>query len=151
MSGQGYIVPAALLRLAIEKASQEEAQQLSECEPLVTELDELERSFPSRLEIARAEAGIEMPTLSKAAKEAVAQSSAAGQEIDRLLYRKCNRATTAREIIEELLAVARADMKSAAFLAREAPDEPCEQIVSELYEKKRVVVDRLKAFLAANP
>lgn len=151
MSEQGYVIPAVLLRLAIEKATAEDAQHLSECERLVAELDTLERSFPTRLENARAEVGIEMPRLSKAAKEAVAESSTAAQEIDRLLYRRCNRATTAGEIVRELLAVAREDMKSAAFLAREAPDEPSREILEELYDKKRDVVERLKGFLATNP
>ena len=151
MSGQGYIVPQQLLRLAIEKASDDQAQRLEACLELLTEVDQLERTFPARLEEARAKAGIESPRLSKAATEAVAESSTAAREIDRLLHRRCNRATTAGEIVRELLAVAREDMKSAAFLAREAPDEPSREILEELYDKKRDVVERLKGFVATNP
>ena len=151
MSEQGYIVPVNLLRLAIDKASPDQAQQLEACLELLTEVDQLERTFPARLEEARAKVGIEMPRLSKAAKEAVAQSSSAGKEIDRLLHRRCNRATSASEVVRELLAVAKDELECSEFLMQEAPDEPCLQIVSELYEKKREFVEQLKVFVAENP
>ena len=149
MSGLGYVIRSQHIHAAIERAISVEVPHLERCLELVMDLDALERSLPDRIHKARTETGIEMPALSKAANEAISQSADAGREIDRLLTRKCNRATSSQAVIKEILPIAKADMQTANFLDNEVPDDdPTKAIHSEMYWKKRELVASLREFLA---
>lgn len=144
----GYVIRGNHVRLAIEKATPDEAAKLAACLRLVLELNELESSFPRRLRIARASAEIETAPLSKSATEAASQSQMADQEYDRQLARRLSRASSAHAIVQELMRSAEADLDFAEFLRQGAEDSPSKRLLTELLIKKREFVERLKVFLA---
>lgn len=144
----GYVIRLEHIRAAIDRATADERPALEDLLAAVRELDELERSLPERVRQAQADAGVARPALSKAAKEAVAMSSDANREIDRLLTRKCNRAESASAVVREILAAARTDMKTMNTLDNWiADDDPAKPIYAEAYWKRRKFVDDLRAFL----
>jgi hypothetical protein len=144
----GYIIQKNHVQLAIEKARPDETRQLGVYLQLVTELDNLERSFADRLQKARGIGGIKMPRLSKSAMDAASQSLDASQEFDRLLTRRCNRAESAGAVIQELLTTAEDELEMAEFLAQGATDKPGQQMLAELVLKKRELVRHFKEFIA---
>lgn len=146
MSDLGYVVREEHVRVAIDKATPDEARHLHACVELVAELNVLARSFADRLQEARAQAGIEMPRPSRSAAEAVSQSFAAHQEYDRLLSRRCNRAPSASAVVQELLTAAEDELEFEESLAEYPVDEPCRRIVEEHLQKKRELVSHLKRF-----
>ncbi len=149
MTGQGFVIRDAHVNAAIEKATEQERSSLQRLLEMVNELDELERSLPERVARAQSDAGIEKRPLSKAAGEAIAMSSDAALEIDRLLTRKCNRADSASAVLKEILLVAKQDMKSSNWLDNATPDDdPTKAIISEMYWKRRALVDRLRELAA---
>ena len=144
----GYVIRREHIDAGIEKAAASERRDLQEMICLVLELDELERSLPERVASAKEDAGTGNPPLSTAANEAVGQSADAAREIDRLLTRKCNRAETAKAVVEEILMVAKSDMKAMNALDNLIPaDDPTKSIYSELYSKRREFVERLREFI----
>ncbi len=148
-NGLGYVIRIEHIRAAIDKATVDERPVLDGLLDVVRELDELERSLPERVRKAQADAGIAKPELSKAAKDAITQSSDANREIDRLLTRKCSRAETAEVVIREILAVAREDMKAMNTLDNWIADEdPTKPVYSEAYRKRRKFVEALRALIA---
>ncbi|MDJ0758049.1 MAG: hypothetical protein QNJ19_01565 [Woeseiaceae bacterium] len=149
MPGPGYVIRSEHVRVAIEKATEQERPSLESLLEMVSELDALERSLPERVAKAQADAGIEKRPLSRAAGEAIALSSDAAREIDRLLTRKCNRACSASTVLEEILAIAREDMKSSNWIDNATPDDdPTKAIFSELYWKRREIVGKIRKLIA---
>ncbi|MDJ0917176.1 MAG: hypothetical protein QNJ05_05375 [Woeseiaceae bacterium] len=145
----GYVIRLEHIQVAIDKATADERLNLEPLVDAVRELDELERSTPERVAKAQADAGIEKRPLSKAAGEAIATSSDAAREIDRLLTRKCNRADSAVAVLKEILTIAKQNMKSANWLDNATPDDdPTKAIYSELYWKRREFVSILRELIA---
>lgn len=135
----------------MDEATAEDLPQLERFLELVNELDALERSLPERVHKALSDAGLEKPTLSKAAREAVAQSDDARRELDKQLTRRCNRADSAEGVVREILAIAKIDLKEANVLDNWiSEDDPTKPIYSELYWKRRAFVDSLREFLLAS-
>ena len=146
----GYTIRQEHIRAAIDKAEARELPHLERLLELVSELDDLERTLPERVQRAQADAGVPRPPLSKSAREAMSQSEDASLEIDRLLTRKCNRADTATGVVKEVLAIAKLDMKEANVVDNWiSEDDPTKAIYSERYRKIRAFVDTLREFIAA--
>ncbi len=149
MTEPRYVIRQAHVQAALDKAVSPEVDALNRCLEMVIEIDALERSVPAKLEQLRADAGTETPALSRAAREAVSQSDDARREVDRLLTRRCNRAASAQAVVKEILEVAKGDLKAANMLDNDVgEDEPVKPVYSELYWKKRRLVDSLRKFLA---
>ncbi len=151
MSKLGFVIKREHVREAISKASKNEQSDLEQILGLVEELDDLERTLPKRVQEAQASAGIAKPAPGKSAQDAVSQSHDAALEIDRLLTRECNRATTAVDVISEILAMAKLDMKETNVVDNWiAEDDPTKPIYAERYKKIRALVDSLRSFIATH-
>lgn len=135
----------------MDKATDVELPSLVRLLTLVNELDDLERTLPERTQKALSEAGASPPKLSRSAQDAVSQSEDARREVDRLLTRKCNRADSAVGVVREILAIAKIDMREANVLDNWIEDDhPTKAIYSELYWKRRALVESLREFVVAN-
>ncbi|MEM7501018.1 MAG: hypothetical protein AAF417_03190 [Pseudomonadota bacterium] len=149
MDGAGYVIRKEHIQAAMDKATAAELRALEALLPFVNELDQLERTLPERTRKAMADAEASIPKLSKSAQDAVSQSDDARREIDRLLTRKCNRADSAVGVVKEVYAMAKLDMKEANVLDNWiADDDPTKAIYSELYWKRRALVESLRKFIA---
>ncbi|MGI9234682.1 MAG: hypothetical protein ACR2RD_13695 [Woeseiaceae bacterium] len=134
----------------MDRATAEELPRLGRLLELVSELDDLEHTLPERVQKAQSNVGTAKPQFSKSAKEAMAQSDDAHREIDRVLTRKCNRADSCAGVVKEVLAIAKLDMREANTLDNWIPDDdPTKAIYSELYWKRRTLVESLQEFVAA--
>ena len=81
----------------------------------------------------------------------MSQSEDAHRDLDRLLTRKCRRASSAVGVVKEILAIAKVDMREANVLDNWiADDDPAKAIYSEAYWKRRAFVKDLREFIAAN-
>ena len=151
MDVAGYVIRQEHMQVAMDKATAAELPLLQPSLELINELDQLERSLPERIRQALSEAGVSPQTLSKSARDVVSQSEDARREIDRLLTRKCNRADSAVGVVKEVYAIAKLDMKEANVLDNWIEDDdPTKAIYSELYWKRRALVESLREFIAAN-
>ena len=151
MDVAGYVIRQEHIQVAMDKATAAELPLLQPFLQLVNELDQLERTLPERARKALSKAGASPHTLSKSAQDAVSQSEDARREIDRLLTRKCNRADSAVGVVKEMYAIAKLDMKEANVLDNWIEeDDPTKAIYSELYWKRRALVESLREFFVAN-
>lgn len=149
MSELGYSVRDKHILAAIEKADPAERRQLEPLLNQVTALNDIERTLADRVRDAQVAAGQAKTKPSRAAREVMAQSADAARELDRLLTRKCERAQTACDVIREILAVAKHDMREANWLDTAiADDDPAKSIYTDRYWKQREFVASLRLFLA---
>ncbi|MEM9057680.1 MAG: hypothetical protein AAGD86_09395 [Pseudomonadota bacterium] len=147
MNSSHYAIREAHVQAALANATAAQVGALQALLAMVRELEDLERTLPERCGQARRAAGIEVPALSKAARYAVAQSDDARRDYDRLLTRRCNRATTAQAVVRELLDTAQNDLELTQMLDDGNPDDPVNALIGDLCENKRRFVERLRAFL----
>ncbi len=145
----GYVIREDHIRTAIQQASAEELLELEQLLVRVGELDHLELTLQERVRKARSSTDENEAEFSKSARDEMSQSEEAAREIDRLLTRRCNRAGSAVAVTREILAEARSDMKETNRLDNQLPeDDPAKPIISELYQKKRKLVEALRGFVA---
>ena len=152
MNETGYIVRLQYLAYALDKATTQQSESLEALVKLVAEVDALERSFGGQLQAARAAAGTSSPAQSRAAQEAVTMSSDADNEVHRLLERRCRRAQTAVEVVNELMTPAREDLELTEWRleAIEGPEEElAERLIREIIIAKRRVLERMRQIVEA--
>ena len=153
MTDTGYIVREVNLAYAREKATAEQSGSLDTLVELVAEVDELVRSFGERLLAARAEAGFANPVISRAAREAVTMSSDAGREVDRMLERRCRRAKTAVQVVNQLVDAANQDLEFDEWRLEsiKGPEEElAAPLLRDIVTRKRTVISEMMKFAASS-
>jgi len=142
-----YIIASDSIEAAQRLAPDADARaSLDALATMVDRLHELETAYPQRMLAARKAAGETVPPLSRAARDEIEASEGAAANVLKLQRRRCRRAMTAHEVIEALIPDARYDLKAWEWMLRECDTGPPRDVLLEIVETKRSLVDAMRDF-----